>query len=79
MLAVTADSHNMVSEALSTGKPVFPMVPYRLNPKLAGFIDRLAAAGQTRPFDGSLEPYDYAPLDATQEIADAIRRGLAKR
>ncbi|MEO1989035.1 MAG: mitochondrial fission ELM1 family protein [Martelella sp.] len=79
MLAVTADSHNMMSEALSTGKPVFPMRPYRLNPKLAGFIDRLDAAGQTRPFEGALEPYDYVPVDATEEIAEAIRRGLAAR
>ncbi|WP_174800860.1 ELM1/GtrOC1 family putative glycosyltransferase [Martelella limonii] len=79
LLAVTADSHNMVSEALSTGKPVFPMRPYRLNPKLEGFIDRLEEAGQTRPFQGVLQPYDYVPVDATEEIAEAIRQGLAKR
>ncbi|WP_180897202.1 mitochondrial fission ELM1 family protein [Martelella soudanensis] len=79
MLAVTADSHNMMSEALSTGTPVFPLRPYRLNPKLAGFIDRLDAAGQTRPFEGALEPYDYVPVDATEEIAEAIRQGFAKR
>ncbi len=77
MLAVTGDSHNMVSEALSTGKPVFPLVPYALNPKLAGFLKRLEEAGQTRAFDGPLRPYSYDRVDATEEIAAAIRRGLA--
>ncbi|PRX09896.1 UNVERIFIED_ORG: hypothetical protein BCL66_10579 [Martelella mediterranea] len=79
MLAVTGDSHNMVSEALSTGKPVFPLVPHYLNPKLAGFLKRLEETGLTRPFDGPLAPYDYQPVDATQTIAEAILRGLAAR
>nr|WP_272211266.1 ELM1/GtrOC1 family putative glycosyltransferase [Marinicella sp. W31]MDC2877153.1 ELM1/GtrOC1 family putative glycosyltransferase [Marinicella sp. W31] len=50
---------------------------YNLNTKLAGFLTRLEVAGLTRSFDGPLAPYSYDRVDATQEIADAIRRGLA--
>lgn len=78
MLAVTGDSHNMVSEAVATGKPVFPIRPNSLNPKLAGFLDRLEQAGIVRPFEGALKPYRYDPVDATDLIAGEIRLRFSK-
>ena len=76
MLAVTGDSHNMVSEAVGTGKPVFAVRPVSLNPKLAGFLDRLQQDGVIRPFEGALTPYHYEPVDATDLIAAEIKRRL---
>ena len=79
MLAVTADSHNMVSEALFTGKPVFPVMTGNLNPKLARFLAHIRDDGFVRPFEGTLEPYDYQPVDTTAVIADAILEKLSHR
>lgn len=79
MLAVTADSHNMVSEALFTGKPVFPVITEGLNPKLARFLAKLEADGLVRPFSGSLAPYSYEPVDATALIAEAIQQAMRER
>ena len=47
VLAVTADSHNMVGEALVTGRPVFAMRPLALNPKLGRFPGQDGTAGVT--------------------------------
>ena len=72
MLAVTADSHNMVGEALATGRPVYAIRPLALRPKLDSFLQYLEEHKLARQFTGSIEPYECQPVDATQEIADAI-------
>lgn len=79
-IIVTADSVNMAGEAASTGKPIHVFHP----PGAAGTkFDRyhraLAATGATRPFEGRLDAWAYAPVDATTYIADALRRRLAER
>lgn len=76
-IVATADSVNMVSEACSTGKPVFVMPLDGGSAKFRRFHDALAASGMTRPFTGRLESWSYAPLDETARVAGEIAARLA--
>lgn len=78
-IVVTCDSVNMVGEAASTGKPVYVIELEGGSPKFRRFLDAMYAHGAARPFAGRLESWEYAPLNATHEIAEAIARGLAAR
>ena len=78
-IIVTCDSVNMVGEAASTGKPVYVIELEGGSPKFRRFLDAMYASGAARPFAGQLESWEYEPLNATHEIADAIARGLAAR
>ena len=78
MVVVTADSVNMLSEAVATGAPVLafelPGAARRHRLLLAGLYE----AGVTRPFDGQPERFTYEPLDSTPLIAQAIEGRLAR-
>lgn len=76
-LVVTADSVNMIGEALITGKPVYVFEPRGRHPKFRHFLDELHAAGAILPFDGRLQEARYAPIDATTTIASEIKRRYA--
>ena len=78
-IVATPDSINMVSEAASTGKPVYIAPLPGGSDKFDRFHRSLLADGVTRPFDGTLDQWTYAPLADTAMAADAIRRrsGLA--
>jgi len=78
-IAVTCDSVNMVGEAAGTGKPVHVIELEGGSPKWTRFLSALYASGAARPFKGRFESWTYTPLNATQEIADAISRALEKR
>ncbi len=79
-IVVTADSVNMAGEAASTGKPVHVFHPPGAEgSKFDRYHRALAATGATRPFEGRLDAWTYAPVDATTYIADALRRRLAER
>lgn len=77
---VTEDSANMAAEAASTGRPVhvLPMIPLKPAPKFARLHAALRDHGATRPFDGTLESWSYAPLNETERAArrvlDLLRR-----
>lgn len=77
-IVVTADSVNMVSEAASTGKPVYVADLPGGSPKFQAFHQRLIEDGVTRLFGGTLEPYAYSPLDdvalAANKVRDLLRR-----
>ena len=62
-LVVTCDSVNMVSEAASTGKPVYVVDLPGGSEKFARFHRAMRDDGITRPFTGKLESYSYIPLD----------------
>lgn len=79
VVVVTCDSVNMVSEACSTGKPVYVIELDGGSPKFRGFLDGLYADGLARPFAGALDPWRYAPLDETAEVAAEVRRRMAAR
>jgi mitochondrial fission protein ELM1 len=76
-IVATSDSVNMVSEACSTGKPVYVFDLAGGSAKFRRFHGRLRAEGLTRPFDGTLDFWRYAPLDDTARVAAAIQVLLA--
>ena len=63
----------MVSEACSTGKPVFVLDLEGRSDKFRRFHELLRREGITRPFDGSLVSWSYRPLDDTARVAAAIK------
>lgn len=73
-ILVTEDSANMATEAASTGKPVhiLPMVAKKAPGKFARLHADLQARGAARPFDGSLAPWAYEPLNETERAARAV-------
>jgi len=78
---VTADSANMISEAVATGRPVMVFEPSlrlgRTARRIRSFIAALEQKGAVRKFQGRLESYAYEPLVSVQEIAAAIRAAMA--
>ena len=78
-IVVTADSVSMVSEACSTGKPVYVVELEGGSPKFQRFHQGLRDDGITRQFNGVLENWSYAPLDDTQRVAAEVWRRLAQR
>ncbi len=78
-ILVTADSVSMISDAGSTGKPVY-MIPLEGGSKrFDSFHRALAAKGVIRPFDGTLEHWSYPRLNAAQIVASAIIKALGQR
>ncbi|WP_404326254.1 ELM1/GtrOC1 family putative glycosyltransferase [Aerophototrophica crusticola] len=75
----TCDSVSMISEAASTGKPVYVIELEGGSPKFRRFHEDLYADGVARPFKGELGHWTYAPLDDTPRIAEEVRRRMAAR
>ena len=73
-ILVTEDSANMAAEAASTGAPVhiLPMIPLKPADKFARLHADLRQRGATRPFDGSLNVWSYAPLVETDRAAREV-------
>ncbi|WP_435168750.1 mitochondrial fission ELM1 family protein [Falsirhodobacter sp. 1013] len=76
---IAKDSVTMPCEALSTGKPVYSLglskIAGRKFDKFERFHDDMQKTlGLTRPYLGSLDPYDYTPPFETRRIVDFIRR-----
>ncbi len=76
---VTEDSVNMVTEAATVGKPVYLVELAGGSAKFRRFHETLRSAGVTRPFEGKLETWSYAPLRDTEIAAAEIRRRLIVR
>lgn len=79
-IVVTADSVNMISDACSTGRPVF-VASLRGRPaaRFDRFLSELRKEGRVRPFQGRIDPYTYVPLADAAEAATELRRRLADR
>jgi mitochondrial fission protein ELM1 len=77
-IIVTADSVNMVSEAATTGKPVYVAALPGGSPKFEMFHKGLIEDGVTRMFEGQLEPYSYRPLNDVGLAADRVRALLRR-
>jgi uncharacterized protein len=71
-IVVTCDSVSMVSEACSTGKPVYVIELEGKNKRFRRFHQNLEDDGVTRPFLGQLEHWSYSPINDTKEIAEII-------
>ncbi|WP_328702958.1 mitochondrial fission ELM1 family protein [Arenibaculum pallidiluteum] len=78
-VVVTCDSVSMVSEAASTGKPVYVVDLEGGSDKFRSFHDGLRADGIIRAFTGELETWTYPPLDDTADVAREVRRRLAAK
>ncbi len=73
-ILVTGDSVSMISEAATSGKPVY-MIPLEGGTKrFDQFHKGLLEKGAIRRFDGTLEPYTYERLDDAGMIAAEIRK-----
>ena len=71
-ILVSEDSVNMTCEAVATGMPVYT-VPLSGNAgKLSKFHKNLQNRGISRVFEGSLDRWDYEPLDETDRAAQFI-------
>ncbi len=78
-IVVTADSVNMVGEAVATGLPVLVFEPLKVGKKIAFFLQKLKENGIITVFDGLYRPYAYEALDSTPEIAKAIVNAMRKK
>ncbi|KAK9727028.1 hypothetical protein RND81_05G253300 [Saponaria officinalis] len=79
---ITADSVSMLSEACSTGKPVYVIGAERCKWKFADFHNTLKERGLVRSFTGSedmSETWSYPPLNDTAEAVSKIHQALAAR
>jgi mitochondrial fission protein ELM1 len=73
-ILVTGDSTSMISDAATTGKPVYVLPMAGLSQRQAGLIENLKKAGIVRDFTGMLEDWTYPRLHDSERIADEIRR-----
>jgi mitochondrial fission protein ELM1 len=78
ILIVTGDSHNMVSEALATGTPVYVYRPQGLKQKLHQFLADLEDLKLVRNFEGSIETFPTKRVNSTDQIVEAVREMLGK-
>ncbi len=76
-ILVTEDSASMLSDAATTGKPVYVIALEGGSKRLDKLHENLRQKGITRPFDGRLESWSYEPLRDSQKIADEIRLRMA--
>lgn len=72
IILVTEDSTNMLTEAASTGKPVFTLPMQGRPGKFQQLYDSLDTRCEIRRFDGNLNATAYTPLEETQRIAHQL-------
>lgn len=76
---VTEDSVSMISEVASTGKPIYVAALEGGGGRFRRFHHNFRAAGITRPFDGTLDSWQYESPDDTARVAAEVRRRLLAR
>ncbi len=78
-ILVTEDSSSMLSEAATTGKPVYLIPLDGGSKKFSRLHDNLMRQGAVRRFEGVLEHWDYAPLNDADKVAQEIKRRLSEK
>jgi mitochondrial fission protein ELM1 len=79
-IVVTGDSVNMISEACTTGKPVYIFeLAGGGGSKFAAFHQAIYTANQARAFDGTLGTWQPRPLQETKRVAQTVLDQLAAR
>ncbi|XP_062219232.1 mitochondrial fission protein ELM1-like isoform X2 [Phragmites australis] len=79
---ITADSISMLSEACSTGKPVYVIGTEHCKWKFSAFHKALRERGVVRPFTGLEDisnSWSYPPLNDAIEVATRAREVIAER
>ena len=69
---VTEDSVSMISDCISTGKPVYILKVSIMKKKIKDFINNLLSKGVVRYFDGTLESWSYTKLNESLRISKII-------
>lgn len=75
-ILVTADSASMLSEAATTGKPVYMIDLEGGTRRLNAMQDNLIRRGAVRRFEGVLEEWHYEPLSDSRKVAEEIQRRM---
>jgi uncharacterized protein len=75
-LLVTSDSVSMVSDALTTGKPVYIIKLEGGAKRISKFHAHLINKGLVRWFEGKLEGYKYEPVMESKRLAAIIRNKI---
>ena len=75
-ILVTADSASMLSDACTSGKPVYMINLEGGHPRIDALHKHLQDLGALRVFEGDLETFTYNPLKDAVKIADVIRERL---
>lgn len=78
-LIVTGDSVSMVSEAASTGKPLYMAHLNTYGRRLSRFHQQLQQEGVARPFPSEWDQWRYEPMNDTPDIARNIAHQLSLR
>jgi len=78
-ILATCDSVNMVSEACTTGKPVYVIDLPGGSDKFRRFHQSLRDDGLVRPFAGKLETWSYPPPNDVGLVAERIKGMMAKQ
>lgn len=78
-IIATNDSASMLSDAATTGKPVYMVKLEGGSPKFDRLYDALAKAGALREFQGLLESWDYTPLNDAERVAEKLWELYNKR
>lgn len=71
-IVVTEDSTNMLTEAASTGTPVYRLGLDGHPGKFIHLYEELESMGAVRPWLGELEEWTYEPLDETARAAHEV-------
>jgi mitochondrial fission protein ELM1 len=79
VIIVTSDSISMVSEACSTGKPVYIFELSHAGKRHKQFCESLVQSGAVRIFSGQMEIWENTPLDETRKAANFVRERLGER
>lgn len=78
-ILVTEDSASMLSDACSTGKPVYRIAMSGGSAKFERLYKALQDKCGMRIFKGDLDRWTYTPLNDAQLIADEIEKAFAKK
>lgn len=73
-LIVTSESMSMVSEAATTGKPVYTVNLNGGKPRHVQMQENLRQKGIIRNFEGRIDEWSYTPLNDAEAVANEIRR-----
>jgi len=76
---VTNDSISMLSEACSTGKPVYVYELPHGGKRHKQFCESLVEGGIARIFSGDIETWKYTPLDETRRAADFVYKRFLEK
>ena len=69
---VTEDSVSMISDCISTGKPVYILKVSILKKKIKDFINNLLSKGIIRYFEGTIKSWNYTKLNEPLRISKII-------